>query len=325
VRSVCIFLIVLVACSAAAESLAGPVSERVKARGTVRCGSSRRPGLADTDARGSWTGLHVDVCRAIAAAVLGSADRIEYHEYETPKQFDAIRSGQDDVYFLTGSEINEQKLAGMVVPGPTVFVESHNLMVPADSAVRRVDDLSGKAICFFIGSPEERSLSGYFGSLHKSWLHMPFSEEGEMNDAYDVRRCQAVAGEVTTLAAARLSPGPHRFESRILPEPISIFPVIAATGTSDGQWSSVVAWTVITLISGERAETAWYAGGSGAMPALAPELGLDGDWQRRVLSAVGNYGDIFDRNLGKNSRLKLDRGLNENRLKGGELLCPFLE
>jgi general L-amino acid transport system substrate-binding protein len=113
--------------------------------------------------------------------------------------------------------------------------------------------------------------------------------------------------------------------SRILPEPLSVFPVIAATGTNDGQWSAVVAWTVITLVSGERHETRWYAGGAGAMPVIAPELGLDGQWQRRALAASGSYGDIFERYLGKGSRLKLDRGLNANRFEGGQLLCPFLE
>ncbi len=146
-----------------------------------------------------------------------------------------------------------------------------------------------------------------------------------MNDAYNVQRCHAIAGEITTLAAARLDAGVHRLKSRIVPEPLSVFPVIAATGTSDGQWSAVVAWTVITLVSGERPETAWYAGGSRAMPVTAPELGLDAGWQRRVLASVGNYGDIFERHLGKNSRLKLERGLDAHQLRGGLLVSPFLE
>ena len=324
-RLLSVLLVMLTVCCSISVSRAGSVIERVKARGVVRCGSARRPGLADTDGQGRWTGLHVDVCRGIAAAVLGSPDRIEYHEYETPKQFDAVRNQQDDVYFVTGSEINEQKLTGKVVPGPTVFVESHNVMVPSNSAAHHVDDLAGDSICFLIGSLTERSLSSYFDTLRKSWLHLPFSEEGEMNDAYNVQRCRAIAGEITTLAAARLDPGVHRLSSRILPEPLSVFPVIAATGTNDGQWSAIVAWTVITLVNAERPETRWYAGGERAMPVTAPELGLDGEWQRRVLAAVGNYGDMFERYLGKGSRLKLDRGLNANQLKGGLFLCPFLE
>jgi general L-amino acid transport system substrate-binding protein len=324
-RFLSVLLAALFVCCSMTPARAGAVTERVKARGLVRCGSARRPGLADTDGRGRWTGLQVEVCRGIAAAVLGSPDRIDYHEYETAKQFDGVRNQDDDVYFVTGSEIAEQGLAGKIVPGPTVFVESHNVMVPSGSAARHVSDLAGQPICFLTGSQAERSLADYFDTFHKSFLHLPFSEEGEMNDAYSAQRCRAVAGEITTLAAARLDPGVSRLGSRILPEPLSVFPVIAATGTSDGQWSAVVAWTVITLVSGERHETRWYAGGAGAMPVIAPELGLDGQWQRRALAASGSYGDIFERYLGKGSRLKLDRGLNANRFEGGQLLCPFLE
>jgi general L-amino acid transport system substrate-binding protein len=324
-RLMSVLLVMLTFCCWLPFARAGSVLERVKAHGVVRCGSAKRPGLANENGQGRWAGLNVDVCRGIAAAVLGSPDHIEYHEYETKKQFDAVRNQQDDVYFLTGSEINDQKLAGKVVPGPTVFVESHDVMVTSNSALRHVGDLAGDTICFLSGSLTERSLNAYFDTLHKRWLHLPFSEDGEMNDAYNVQRCYAIAGEITTLAATRLDSGVNHLSSRILPEPLSVFPVIAATGTNDGQWAAIVAWTVITLISGERPETKWYAGGAQAMPVTPPELGLDREWQRRVLGAVGNYGDIFERNLGKGSRLKLDRGLNANQSKGGLLLCPFLE
>ena len=100
---------------------------------------------------------------------------------------------------------------------------------------------------------------------------------------------------------------------------------MAATGTTDAQWSALVAWTVDTLISAERPETQWYAGVAGAIPVAAPELGLDKGWQSRVLAVVGNYGDIFERNLGKGSQLKIDRGFNVNQFRGGLLLVPFIE
>ena len=318
-------LTVVFVCSCISTASAGPVVERVKARGSVRCGSVERPGLAGPNGHGGWTGLEVDVCRAVAVAVLGSPERMEYHEYETPKEFDAVRNRQDDLYFLTGSEINDQKLAGKVVPGPTVFVESHAVMVSTDSAAQHLDNLAGDSICFMIGSPVERSLNAYFDTIHKEWFRRGFSEDGEMHDAYNVQVCHAEAGEITTLANNRLERGVKRLSSRILSEALARFPVMAATGTDDAQWSSIVAWTVHTLVSAERPETRWYAGGAGAMPVSAPELGLDKDWQRRVLTAVGNYGDIFERNLGTGSPLKLDRGLNANDIGGGLLLGPFLE
>ena len=324
-RSLSVLLILFAVCCLIPDAHAGSVVERVKARGNVRCGSVERPGLASASANGRWTGLNVDVCRAVAAAVLGSPDRIEYHVYESSKDFDAVRNQQDDLYFLTGSEINEQNLAGKVVPGPTVFVESDAVMVASASGAHHVADLAGDSICFMIGSSAERSLEAYFDVMHLGWLRRAFSEDGEMIDTYIVQNCHAIAGEATTLAEVRLNGGLNRLVSRILPEPLTAFPVMAATGTNDAQWSAIVGWTVHALVSAERPETKWYAGGTGAMPISAQDLGLDKEWQRHVLAAVGNYGDVFERNLGKGSPLKLDRGLNANHIQGGLILSPFLD
>ncbi len=318
-------LVLSCVCFPLPNASAGSIVERVKARGVVRCGSVERPGLAHEAGNGRWTGLNVDVCRAIAVAVLGSPEKIEYSEYGTPRQFDAVRNQHDDVYFLTGLEINDQKLAGIITPGPTVFVESHAVMVPSSSPAQHVGDLAGKAICFMIASPVERSLNAYFDNLQKEWLRNPFSEDAEMNDCYNVQHCDALAGETTTLAMTRLTPVRKGMTSRILPETLSAYPVIAATGTGDAQWSAIVFWTVHTLINAERPETKWYPGGPGAMPVYAPELGLDKDWQRRVVSGVGNYSDIFERNLGKDSPFRLIRGFNANQAHGGLLLSPFLD
>ena len=139
-RILSFLLTMLLVCCSISDATAGSVAERVKARGLVRCGSVERPGLAGPDGKGGWTGLEVDVCRAVAAAVLGSPERIEYHKYDAPKDFDAVRNQQDDIYFLTGSEIAKQKLAGKVLPGPTVFVESQAVMAPVNSAEQHLDD-----------------------------------------------------------------------------------------------------------------------------------------------------------------------------------------
>jgi len=307
------------------EAAAGGVSERVRAHGVVRCGGVSRPGLADRDGHGAWRGLEVDVCRAVADAVLGSPERIEFHAYQAPSDFDAVRNRTDDLYFFTGSEIAQEGLAGQVLPGPTVFVESHAVMVPAGSAARHLADLATEGICFEIGTPVERSLEAYFDGMGRGWLRRAFSEEGEMADMYGAQDCRALAGELTALAELRLRPGVSRLASRMLPESTADFPILAATSTEDGRWSAIVAWTVHTLVSAERPETRWYAGGAGAMPAEAGELGLGKGWQGRVVKDVGSYGAIFERNLGKGSPLKLERGLNANRLQGGMLLSPFLE
>lgn len=312
-------------CWSAVDAAAGPAVERITARGAVRCGGVERPGLAEAAPEGKWQGLEVDVCRAVATAVLGSPERIQFRDYDTDKAFAAIRSGDDDLFFLTGGEIVAQNLAGAITPGPTVFIQSQRLMVADDSPVRHVEDAAGETICFMIGSPAERSVEAYFGTRGKSFFRRPFSEDGEMVDTYIVQHCKGVAGELTTLATFRNDQGVKHLTSRILPEPLLTYPIIAATGTGDAQWAALVAWTVNTLISAERRETQWYGGGVKAMPVAAPELGLADGWQQKVLEAVGNYGDLYARNLGAQSPLKLEREFNTNQANGGLLLSPFTE
>ena len=320
-----LLLSLLFVCCSFSAAVAGNVVKRVKAHGILHCGSIARPGLAGQDSNGRWAGLEVDICRSVATAVLGSPERIDFHAYSSEKDFDAVRKHKDDLYFLTGSEIHGQNLSGMVLAGPTVFVESHGVMVPGSSPVHHISELSGDSVCFYIGSPVEQTLNAYFDGLHLNWFRRPFSEEGEMVDTYTAQNCHALAGEITALAALCTDPEESRLSSRILPETLTDFPIMVATGTDDAQWSSIVAWVIHTLVSAERPETHWSAGGAGAMPVTAPELNLKEGWQQRVLSVVGTYGDIFDRNLGKDSVLKISRGLNENHIHGGLLLSPFIE
>ncbi len=316
-------LSLLFVCFSVTAAVAGSVMDRVKARGVVRCGGVERPGLAMADGHGHWKGLEVDVCRAVAVAFLGDPDRLEFHAYASSKDFDAVRNQKDDIFFLTGSEIVRHNLADKVLPGPTVFVESQNVMVTDTSTFHKVADLAGQSVCYMIGSPEEESLNAYFAGLHKRFFHRAFSEYGEMVDTYQVQNCKALAGEITYLAATRLDPGVNHISSRILPQSLSAYPVMAATGVSDTKWSAIVAWTVDTLISAERPATPWSNSGAQAMPVFAPGLGLAKGWQDHVLKTVGNYADIFARNLGEKSPLKLDRGFNANQVNGGLLLAPF--
>jgi general L-amino acid transport system substrate-binding protein len=305
--------------------MAGAVLDRVKARGSVRCGGFARPGLAAAD-RNIWRGLEVDVCRAVAAAVLGSADRISFHGYEGAAAAELLVKDGDDISFLTGTEIQDHRLSGRIVPGPAIFIESHALMIPAAAPERHVTDLSGDAgICFMSGSPLERSLPAFFDARARRWRPVPFSEDGEMLDAYNVQRCHAVAGEVTTLAAQRQERGVNNLASRILPEPLLTYPILATTSTRDGEWSAIVAWAVYTLIAADRPPGKWLTGGADAMPAPLAEVGLGAGWQARVVKAVGTYRDIFERNLGTGSALRLPPGPNAAPADGGALAGPVIE
>ena len=299
--------------------------ERVKARGAVRCGAVERPGLAEVDDAGRWRGLEVDLCRAVAFVVLGSTEKITFDSYETPAEFDRVRHGEDDLFFLSGREIAVHKLAGAALLGPTIYVANVGVMVPGDSPARHVADLEGKGLCFMSGGRAESTLEDYFESRGKTWLRHPYTELGEMNDAYAVQRCHALAAETTELAHTRLQAGPARLKSRILPETLDVFPVLTATGVQDGRWSALVNWVVVTVIAAERPDRKWFAGGAGAMPIAGGDFGLAAGWQGRLVKAVGNYGTLYEHNLGAESPYGLERALSANQLAGGVLMAPFVE
>lgn len=313
-------------CQAASPAKQGsPILSRIHARGAVACGAVERPGLAENDGQGHWRGLEVDICRAIATAVLGSPERIVFSDYGSPAEFDRVRKNEDDVSFLSGGELIKHKLAGVVVPGPTVFIDEVAVMVPGDSSAKSVPDLAGQGICFMIAETAESSLSEFFETQPQTFLRHPYSETGEMEDAYAVRRCQAMAAESVDLAKTRTLRAQAALHSRLLPQPLSSFPIVATTGLSDAKWTATVAWVVNTLIVAERPERKWFAGGARAMPVGAAALGLSDGWQARVIGATGHYGDIFARNLGSGSGYGLERGPNANQLAGGALIAPFAE
>lgn len=312
-------LLALCVSLAAAPARAQSVLARIHERGAVQCGSVERPALAQPQPSGQWAGVFVDICRAVATAVLGAPERIVFRGYVSEADFDRVRSGSDDLVFLTGAEINAHALAGVVLPGPNVYIARNAVMIPGGAPQQHLRELAGSGICFLSGASAERALESWFDEHGLAWLHHPYSEDGEMVDAYAAQRCHAIAGEATQLAKERGYPGARRLASRILPEALDRFPIIAATPTQDGRWAAVVGWTVNTLVNGARPESKWYAGGAGAMPLAAPELGLARGWQERVLAATGNYRAIVARHLAG------DSGQEPESPDAGALLLPYVE
>jgi general L-amino acid transport system substrate-binding protein len=306
---------------------AGSVLDKVRQAGVVRCGAAPRPGLFGLrpDGHDVPRGLFLDLCGAIAAGVLGPDSRMEFHPYEFSKAYEAVRDGSDDVFFLSASEILEEHLAGQVVPGPTVFVQTTAVMVPEGSPAQHVSDLAGQPICFSLASNAHRHLEAWFAARHVDFVRMGYQEDVELYDAYNVQVCRALAGEVTTLAHVRLDGGINGLQSRILPEPLAAFPILSATGTKDAEWAAIVAWTLHSLMRAEVPTAEWAAGGLDSLPVEAPELGLPKDWQTRIAKAVGTYADVHRRNLGDGSPYKLPRGLNASWQDGGLFVAPYSE
>ncbi len=287
----------------AAPAWSGGVLDRVRAEGVVRCGAEQRAGFAaGTDP----AGLAVELCRTVAVAVLGPAARVAFQVYGADADFADVRTGAADIAFVSGSAVAAHRLAAAVIPGPAVFFDQVTLMVPQDAAARDLADLSGQGVCFMIASPAQRALEQEAERLHIGFARLAFEEEVEMLDAYDVRRCVAMAGEATELAAYRLTPGVNGLRSRILPRALGLEPLSAATPVADGAWAALVAWVLQGVILADHPATPWTSPGAEAMAGAAAQIGLRPDW----LQNLGGYGALYDRTLGMRSRLHLPAGPN---------------
>lgn len=298
--------------------------EAIRTRGIVKCAAFPRPGLANRKA-GVWSGLYVDLCRAIAVATLGPDARSQFHDLELPRDAAALRRGDFDVEFLTAQEIVKASLADSLAPGPSVFFETHSLMVEKSSPVEKPEDLAGASICFNQARAAFLPLEEFFAKKGQNFIRMPFEEDVELVDAYHARHCQAIVEEGTQLAQWRLEKGVNNFDSRILAEPLSVFPILAASPLNDSKWSATVAWVIHFLRAAERPQSAWRPGGVNALALDAPELGLRAGWRNQVIAAVGDYGALYRRNLGDQSPYALPPGANALSRDGGLIAPPFSE
>ncbi len=306
-----------------APAWAGSILDRVREARVVRCGGVSRPGLSAPGYGGAWEGLEVDVCRAVAVAVLGANGRAEFRPEVAESDMRRVSGGNDDVSFLTASEIVTDHLTGAVLPGPPVFYETHGVMVHADAHPTRLPELEGSMICAEPGTGPERSLHAYFAAKHLPFRFSMWQESEEMVDAYSVGRCPAIAGEMTTLAALKREADAAGHPSRILPDPLAVTPVLATTPTGDADWARIVNWTVMTLLAAET--RAGDPANARALPLSGGALGLSEGWQAAVVAATGDYLDIYRRNLGADSRLDLPRGVNALCDAGGLMCPPFVE
>ena len=288
--------------------------ERVRQEGVLRCGSAIRPGLAFPAVDHSWHGLHVELCHAIAAAVLGDRARVEFNGYGLRPGFDRARTGEDDVAFLTATEMFTNELFSAVQPGPIVYRLTTNVMVWNDSGIEHVSALGNSMICGEPGTGAETTLRRYAAAHRWTLNFSAWMELEEMIDAFNVGRCPGVIGEATALAALRLGSELQGHPSRILPEPIGVAPIMATTATDDPEWARIVAWAIGTVLAGNR-ETLTIPG---------EWVGLDKDWQVRVL-AVGSYPDMLRRSLGADSPLNLAPGVNASWQDGGMATSPTIE
>ncbi len=278
-------MVILVSALGATSARAATL-DRVRAAGVLHCGAAERAGFADAAEDGRVTGVGVDLCRALTIAVLGPAGQTAFHLYAAPKDYDAVRQGADDVAFLTADVVGGQALAAGLVPGPTVFVAEQSAL-----AQPGVTSLAGRTVCFINGSLAHQALEAWAARAGTAITRSGYQEDGEMHDAFDARRCDAMAGEATELAAIRAA-APARSNARILP-PLAVTPVFAATSIADGAWSGLVGWALGAIVQSESTPSPWRAD----LPGVAVP-GLREGWQRDVAGALGSYDDMTRRGGG---------------------------
>src|ERR1700735_5129000 len=198
---------------------AGPIVDRVTSSGVIRCGGVPRPGLIGQSSEGAPSGLYLDLCRAIGAALLGPEGRIDFRAYDSDKAFARVTDGGDDLFFLDGSDIADHRLAGAVTLGPAVYFVSTAAMVHGPTPIQQLSDLGGKSICFYQGDNAHLNLEASIAGRRLDFVRMGYMEYGELHDAYNSGICDAQVGESGDLAAARLEE--HSAPaSRLLIEPL---------------------------------------------------------------------------------------------------------
>ena len=331
------FLLIAVgfAVFSASHAFAGATLDKVKRGGVLKCGvNTNTDDWSKDEPHGNLAAFEADICKAVAVAAAGSADKVKLVPFNDDDESAAgLRSRKIDLLAL-GTPSITGSFAGFGF-GPIVFYDAEGFLVPKRSGIATVSDLAGKKICFMGSTGPEENLKVYLRNKHVAYQPYPFEEQGEMEAAFYTTQCEVYAADITQLAVTRAKFRALAKNFVILPERVAEDPIAPAFRLDDPQWAAVVTWTINALIQAEeigisRANLAASRASTdlavqrllGTQGHIGHALGLSDEWAARAIGAVGNYGEIFDRDLGAGSRLKLERGLNALWTKGGLLYAP---
>ena len=315
----------------AAPAHAGKTLDAVKARGQLACGVSTGViGFSAADSQGQWRGLDVDVCRALAAAVLGDPNKVRWVPLNSQQRFTAIQSGEVDVLSRnTTWSLTRDAALGLHFTAVTYY-DGQGFMVAKKTKVTSARQLKNAEICVQSGTTTEKNLADWFRAQGIKVKPVVFDKFEPSIKAFFSGRCQAYTTDASALAFIRSKEAPNPDDYLVLPEIISKEPLGPAVRRGDDEWFAIVKWVVQALVEAE--ELGITQGKVDALrtspdPAvqrflgvgedLGKSLGLDREWAARAVKAGGNYGEIFERNVGTGSPLKLPRGLNAQWNKGG--------
>ncbi|MEM7461100.1 MAG: amino acid ABC transporter substrate-binding protein [Pseudomonadota bacterium] len=307
----------------------------VKAKGFVQCGVSQGlPGFSNPDDKGNWTGLDVDLCRAIAAAVFGDAEKVKYTPLSAKERFTALQSGEVDVLSRnTTWTMSRDTSLGLNFAGVNYY-DGQGFMVRSSLDVKSALELSGASICTNTGTTTELNVADYFRANNMEYEVVAFEKADEVVAAYDAGRCDVYTTDQSGLYAQRLkltNPGEHI----VLPEIISKEPLGPVVRQGDDQWFNLVKWTHFAMVNAEefgvtsgnvdemmKTENPGIKRLLGTEGTFGEMIGVGNDWAYNIIKQVGNYAETFDRNVGPETPLQISRGVNDLWSKGGLQYAP---
>jgi len=324
-------------CTAQSSSANESTLVRVRAAGVLRCGiDAEEAEYTTSDDHGNREAFDTDLCRAVAIAVLGKDAQVRVSNYPDDRAaMHGLNTGEVEMVATLSDDFTHTVGTHLAITQPVLW-DGVGFLVLAQSQAMHARQLSGKKICFLAETTVEESVRTWFARTHLEFVPFPFQEEGEMQAAFATGNCGALAGDRTRLAETRAALAQRAHPTRLLPDVISQDPLATAVRDDDPQWAAMVNWVSEALLQAEESGVTQAnvkamrtrADGDpglrfllGASREIGPALGLDADWVVRMIAATGNYGEIYERDLGSNSPMKLPRGENHLRQHGGVMMA----
>lgn len=318
--------------------MAGETLDAVKARGHVVVGANGQLfGFGQPDEKGEWKGLDVETGKAIAAAVFGDVTKIKFIPLTAVQRFTALQSKEVDVLCRNATRtLNRDSALGLNFVMPNYY-DGQGFMVPKKLGVKSAKELGGATVCVLPGTTTEQNAADYFRSNNMKWSPVVIEQNAELSKAFFAGRCDCLTSDVSQLAGIRaVAPNPADYV--LLPDIISKEPLSPAVRHGDDQWRDIVDYTVLAMISAEelgitsknvdemlKSQNPDIQRLLGVTEGNGKSLGLDEKWAYNVIKLVGNYGEVFERNVGKTTSLGLERGLNALWTNGGLMYAPPLK
>ncbi|MCX7360687.1 MAG: amino acid ABC transporter substrate-binding protein [Alphaproteobacteria bacterium] len=321
------------------SALAGKDLDAIKARGAVICGvGTGTAGFMLADSQGKWTGLNVDVCRAVAAAIFGDAEKVKYVPLTSQQRFTAVQSGEVDL-LSNNTTVTLQRDTALGLDFTAVtYYDGQGFMVNKKLGVKSAKELNGATVCVAPGTTTELNLADYFRATKMNFKPVVIEKVEEIRAAFFSGRCDVYTTDASGLystRAANVPPPAKADDFIILPEIISKEPLGPAVRHGDNQFADIVRWSQYAMLEAEeygissatleemmKSENPTIKRILGTTPGMGKALGLDEKWVYNIIKQVGNYGESFERNVGSGSALKIDRGYNKLWTQGGLQYAP---